>query len=148
MSEKLKWIDAEIERPIDNQEIIFIDYVGMFKGTYKNLVNGQVRVENKQSDTIDWTDINQWIPYPEECETTRINQNNSTNVDYIPQKGDLFEYGKDLFWCIDTGVNNGVVNPVGESFYLFAFQWNKNKDKKPKFIRKATVLELESMGII
>ena len=61
-----QWIDAEKDRPVDKQEIIFIDNVGMFKGTFYSIKYGQVWVENKQSDTIDWTDIHQWIPYPEE----------------------------------------------------------------------------------
>jgi hypothetical protein len=62
---RLKWYNSEQDKPIAGQEIIFIDNVGMYKGTYHAIRDGVVYVENKASDTIEWEDIFQWIEYPE-----------------------------------------------------------------------------------
>ena len=56
---------------------------------------------------------------------------------YIPKKGDLFEWCDDQFWCVETGAYSGVVNPLGETYYLRGFIWNFGGEP-PKFIRKAT----------
>jgi len=63
---------------------------------------------------------------------------------YIPQKGDLFEWCDEKYWCIESGNYSGVVNPVGETFYQRGFIWNYGNEK-PIFIRKATEQEFESM---
>jgi hypothetical protein len=62
---RLRWLDAEKERPKAKQEIIFIDAVGMYKGRYSTIGNGQVRVDDG-TDIIYWDNIYQWIEYPEE----------------------------------------------------------------------------------
>lgn len=62
---RLKWYNAEHDKPIAGQEIIFIDNVGMCKGIYHAIRDGVVYVEGKESDTIEWQDIFQWIEYPE-----------------------------------------------------------------------------------
>jgi hypothetical protein len=56
---------------------------------------------------------------------------------YVPKKGDLFEWCDDQFWCIESGAFSGVVNPVGETYYLRGFMWNFGGEP-PRFIRKAT----------
>lgn len=61
-----KWIDAEIERPTTGQEIIFINAIGMCKGTFHTIGDGVVYVDNKQTDIINFDSIYQWIPYPKE----------------------------------------------------------------------------------
>jgi hypothetical protein len=66
--------------------------------------------------------------------------------EYIPQPGDLFKWCAEEYWCIETGSHKGVVNPVEETYYTRGFIWNYGGEK-PKFIRKATEQELESMGI-
>lgn len=65
---RLRWLDAEKERPKAKQEIIFIDAVGMYKGIFSTMKSGQVIVAGggKGNDIIDWEDIYQWIEYPEE----------------------------------------------------------------------------------
>lgn len=63
---------------------------------------------------------------------------------YIPQKGDLFEWCDEKYWCIEAGNYSGVVNPVGETFYQRGFVWNYGGEK-PIFVRKATEVEFESM---
>jgi hypothetical protein len=65
---------------------------------------------------------------------------------YIPEKGDLFEWCDEKYWCIQSGEYSGVVNPVGETYYQRGFIWNYGNEK-PIFIRKATEKELESMGL-
>ena len=56
-----KWINAEKERPKSKQDIIFIDTVGMYRGTYHAIKNGQVKFG---TDTVDWDNVYVWIPYP------------------------------------------------------------------------------------
>lgn len=65
---RLRWLDAEKERPKAKQEIIFIDAVGMYRGAFSTMKSGQVIVagSGKGNDIIDWEDIYQWIEYPEE----------------------------------------------------------------------------------
>ena len=65
---------------------------------------------------------------------------------YIPQRGDLFEWCDEQYWCIETSSYSGVVNPVGETYYIRGFIWNYGGEN-PKFIRKATEKELENKGI-
>lgn len=64
---KIKWLDAEQDRPKVGSEIIFIDSVGMHKGTFLALNDGVVYVDGKQSDSVSWSNIYQWIEYPEQC---------------------------------------------------------------------------------
>jgi len=63
---------------------------------------------------------------------------------YIPQKGDLFEWCDEKYWCIESGNYSGVVNQVGETFYQRGFIWNYGGEK-PIFIRKATEREFANM---
>ena len=63
---------------------------------------------------------------------------------YIPQKGDLFEWCDEKYWCIESGNYSGVVNPVGETFYQRGFIWNYGNEN-PIFVRKATEREFENM---
>ena len=58
-----KWNNTD-NKPIHSYEIIFNDNVGMFKGTYYNLKSGEVWVNNRQSDTVNWDDVFEWIYYP------------------------------------------------------------------------------------
>ena len=63
---------------------------------------------------------------------------------YIPEKGDLFEWCDEKYWCIESSSFSGVVNPVGETFYQRGFIWDYGNEK-PIFIRKATEREFENM---
>ena len=63
---------------------------------------------------------------------------------YIPQKGDLFEWCDEKYWCIESGNFSGVVNPIGETFYQRGFIWNYGGEK-PIFVRKATEQEFENI---
>lgn len=69
---------------------------------------------------------------------------NEQNEKYIPQKGDLFEWCDEQYWCIESTQYSGVVNPVGETYYLRGFIWNYSNEQA-KFIRKATNEEYEKM---
>jgi hypothetical protein len=71
-------------------------------------------------------------------------ENKIKNIDYIPQIGDLFEWCDEQYYCIESGSFSGVVNPVGETFYIRGFIWNYH-DEKPKFIKKATPTEFKNM---
>ncbi len=63
---------------------------------------------------------------------------------YIPVKGDLFTWGGDEYWCIESNIESGTVCPIDETFYIINFIW-KYKNNKPKFIRKVTYQEYENM---
>ena len=91
------------------------------------------------------------------CIKTKINNNNNNNGQmekgteitkkqetYIPQKGDMFEWCDEKYWCIESGSYSGVVNPVGETYYQRGFIWNY-KNEKQIFIRKATDIEFENI---
>lgn len=65
---------------------------------------------------------------------------------YVPQQGDLFEWLGEKYWCIESGSRSGVVNPVGQNYYLRDFYWEFDGNKT-RFIRKATPQELERMGL-
>jgi len=78
-----------------------------------------------------------------ESEVKNISSN-TVLCDYIPQKGDLFEWCDELYWCIESGKYSGVVNPVGETYYQRGFIWNYGNEK-PIFVRKATEQEFESL---
>lgn len=56
---------------------------------------------------------------------------------YIPEKGDLFEWCDERYWCIESGAFSGVVCPVGGTYCLRGFIWNFG-ELKQTFIRKGT----------
>jgi hypothetical protein len=64
LSLKLCWNDPEKARPKDGQQIIFNDLVGFNKGTYYALGDGVVRVNDRKSDSVAWSDILEWITHP------------------------------------------------------------------------------------
>ena len=65
-------------------------------------------------------------------------------INYIPQKGDMFEWWGDKYWCIESGILSGVVTPIGETFCVRGFSW-KIGGEKSKFVRKATEEEFEKL---
>ena len=65
---------------------------------------------------------------------------------YTPKVGDLFKWGGQEYFCIESSEKSGTVNPIGETFYQRDFYWNF-EGITPVFIRKATDKELENMGI-
>lgn len=60
-----KWINPEKDRPKPQDKIIFTDEIGLFWGYYEATGSGIVTVEGKKKDRINWEDIYEWIPYPE-----------------------------------------------------------------------------------
>jgi hypothetical protein len=64
---RLRWIDAEKDRPKDGDKIITTSAVGLFWGIFKSLRSGVVLVEGKSFDEIWWEDVHEWIYYPDEC---------------------------------------------------------------------------------
>ncbi len=78
--------------------------------------------------------------------TNTVKEMASINKLYIPQIGDMFEWNEEKFWCIETGRFRGVVNPIGETYYLRQFQWVYG-GHYPKFIRKANQNELDKLGL-
>ena len=65
---------------------------------------------------------------------------------YTPERGDIFEWCDEQYFCIEGGSYSGVVNPIGETYYQRGFIWNYGGEA-PIFIRKATPEELSSRGI-
>ena len=65
---------------------------------------------------------------------------------YRPTRGDLFEWCDEQFWCIESNTYSGVVNPIGETYYVRNFIWGYGGER-PKFIRKGTEEELEKLGL-
>lgn len=64
-----------------------------------------------------------------------------SNVEnYIPEKGDYFRWNDEVYFCVESGERSGVVNPVGENFYIRNFQWDF-EGEKAVFFRKATQQE-------
>lgn len=66
LKSKFRWFDPEKEKPLTGQKIIFIDAIGLYMGTFQALRCGVVYVEDKLTDIIEWGNIHQWIPYPDE----------------------------------------------------------------------------------
>ena len=65
---------------------------------------------------------------------------------YIPQVGDLFEWCDEQYWCIESSSFSGVVRNIGETTNIRGFIWNYGGEMQ-KFIRKATEIELENLGL-
>jgi len=63
---------------------------------------------------------------------------------YIPQKGDLFKWSDEEYICIESDKSYGVVNPVGETYYLRSFMWNYENEPQ-EFVRKLTETEFNSI---
>lgn len=64
---RLRWIDAEKDRPKDGDKIITTSAVGLFWGIFHSKRSGVVSVEGKSFDEIWWEDIYEWIYYPDEA---------------------------------------------------------------------------------
>ena len=65
---------------------------------------------------------------------------------YIPEAGDVISFCDEEYVCIQSNATNGVVNPIGETFYLRNFYW-EFKGEYVKFIRKSTQEELSKLGL-
>lgn len=61
-------------------------------------------------------------------------------------KGDVVEFCGELFFVVKNEGSKGVVNPIGESYYLSDFYWDY-EGEITTFVRKPTNQELESLGI-
>lgn len=81
----------------------------------------------------------------EQLEKTKSIANNEVDK-YIPERGDVFEWCDEKYFCIESTSFSGVVNLFGETFYQRGFIWNYGGEK-PIFIRKATEEELQSLGM-
>lgn len=70
-----------------------------------------------------------------------IEMYNEKNLDetstYIPQKGDVFQWCEEEYFCLESNSLTGVVNPVGQNYYLRGFMWFYEGEKSI-FIRKMT----------
>lgn len=69
-----------------------------------------------------------------------------TEPKYIPKPGDIFEWCDEQYICIESYSSCGVVNTIGETYYIRGFMWDY-QDEIPKFIRKSTEEELERIGL-
>lgn len=61
----LTWSSTR-KRPIDGQQIIFEDAIGLFWGYFYNDKSGVVYPQGRKKDSVNWDDIYNWIPYPKE----------------------------------------------------------------------------------
>lgn len=65
---------------------------------------------------------------------------------YTPERGDVFEWCDEQYFCVENNGSMGVVNPLNRTYYVRNFMWNF-KGEKAKFLRKATEDELRSLGM-
>ncbi len=62
------------------------------------------------------------------------------------QIGDVVDYCDDLHFVIENNGTTGVVNPIGENYYIRNFYWDF-MGSKTKFVRKPTDYELMKLGL-
>lgn len=62
------------------------------------------------------------------------------------QKGDVVEFCDEHYFVIENNGSTGVVNPIGEPYYVVNFYWEYH-DEITKFVRKPTPEELVSLGL-
>lgn len=62
------------------------------------------------------------------------------------EKGDVVEFCNEQYFVIENNGLTGVVNIIGETFYLRNFYW-KFQDEETKFVRKPTTDELQRLGL-
>lgn len=60
----MKWIDAEIKRPKDNQRIIVENALGLYWAIFTTEKDGMIYIEGKRTDWERWDNVTCWIPYP------------------------------------------------------------------------------------
>jgi len=60
--------------------------------------------------------------------------------------GDVVEFCDQQYFVVENNGSSGVVNPLGETFYLRNFYW-KFKGEVTNFVRKPTEIELSKLGI-
>lgn len=63
---------------------------------------------------------------------------------YIPKKGDVFEWCDEEFICVESTNFSGVVNPKGEAYYQRGFIWNYGNEPQ-KYIRTLNFEEFNNM---
>lgn len=63
------------------------------------------------------------------------------------EKGDIIEFCDENYFVIENSGSQGVVNPLGENYYVRFFEW-QYQGEKAKFIRKPTKDELEWLGLL
>ena len=66
----------------------------------------------------------------------------STAENYTPERGDIFEWEGDHYFCIEGGGDSGTVVPVGQNHHIKGFEWRIH-DAISVFVRKATEQEME-----
>ncbi len=66
---------------------------------------------------------------------------------YIPTAGDIFEWCEELYCCIEGDSKFGVVHQLGTDYQHRGFNFTYDGEQ-PKFIRKATEVELIEFGVV
>lgn len=62
-------------------------------------------------------------------------------------KGDVINFCDELYYVIENNGIKGVVNPIGQNYYIRNFYWNYNGEIS-YFVRKSTKEELDKLVII
>jgi len=63
---------------------------------------------------------------------------------YIPKPADVFKWCDEEYICIESTSLYGLVNPVGETYYLRSFMWNYENEPQV-FMRELTEKEREKI---
>lgn len=63
---------------------------------------------------------------------------------YIPTKGDVFKWCDEEYICIESNSHSGLVNPIGETYYIRNFLWSYENEPQ-EFIRRLTEEEFNNM---
>jgi hypothetical protein len=61
--------------------------------------------------------------------------------------GDVIEFCDQQYFVIENHGSKGVVNPIGENFYIRFFNWQYGEEVS-RFVRKPTDYELDKLGLL